>query len=66
MDHQSSALLIAERSVSVEKSRRQAAALNEIGANVQYTELPGVGHNSWDTAYGRAEVIEWMLKQRRR
>jgi predicted peptidase len=55
----------ADQSVSVEESRKMAAALKAIGANIQYTELPGVDHNAWDAAYGRADLIEWMLKQRR-
>jgi len=52
-------------SVTVEESRKMFAALKKIGANVQYTELPGVNHNAWDPAYSRADVIEWMFKQRR-
>jgi predicted peptidase len=52
--------------VSVEESRKMTAALKAIGADVQYTEFPGVGHNSWDPAYDRADLFEWMLKQRRR
>ncbi len=56
----------ADKTVTVEESRQMARALKEIGANVQYTELPGVGHNAWDMAYSRADLIEWMLKQRRR
>lgn len=55
----------ADKSISVEESRKMAAALKAIGANVQYTELPGVAHNAWDPAYARADLIEWMLKQRR-
>jgi hypothetical protein len=39
------------------------AALKSIGADVQYTELPGVEHNAWDPAYGRADVFEWLFKQ---
>lgn len=56
----------ADATVSVEESRKMAAALKAIGADVQYTELPGVGHNAWDPAYDRADLFEWMLKQRRR
>ncbi|MEO8097993.1 MAG: hypothetical protein ABI811_09855 [Acidobacteriota bacterium] len=41
------------------------AALKAIGANVQYTELPAVPHNAWDPAYDRADLIAWMLKQKR-
>ncbi len=55
----------ADKNVTVEESRKMAAALKSIGANVQYTEFPGVEHNAWDPAYARADLIEWMLKQRR-
>lgn len=56
----------ADKTVSVEESRRMAAALKTVGANVQYTEFPGVDHNAWDPAYDRADLLAWMLKQRRR
>ncbi len=55
----------ADQSVSVEESRKMAAALKVIGANVQYTEVPGVGHDVWNVTYDRAELFEWLLKQRR-
>src|SRR5262245_52720688 len=45
----------ADQNVSVDESRKIFAALKSIGADVQYTELPGVPHNAWDTAYGRAD-----------
>jgi len=54
----------ADTTVPVEESRRMATALKAIGANVQYTELPGVGHNAWDPAYDRADLLTWMLRQR--
>ena len=53
----------ADQNVSVEESRKMFAALKSIGADVQYTELPGVPHNAWDEAYGRADVFEWLFKQ---
>ena len=56
----------ADQDVPVEESRKMAAALKAIGANVQYTELPGVGHNTWDPVYNRTDLIEWMLKQKRK
>ena len=56
----------ADGSVSVDESRKMFAALKKVGADVQYTELPGVGHNAWDPAYSRGDVIEWLLRQRRR
>jgi len=55
----------ADKTVTVEESRKMAAALKAVGAKVQYTEFPGVDHNAWDPAYARADLIEWMLKQRR-
>jgi predicted peptidase len=48
----------ADQSVSVEESRKMAAALKTIGANVQYTEFPGVGHDAWIPAYERADLFE--------
>ncbi len=51
--------------IPVERSREMVAAVRAAGGNVRYTELPGVGHNAWDAAYGDAEVIRWMLAQRR-
>ena len=56
----------ADPTVSVEVSRHMHAALKAAGANVQYTELPGVGHNSWIQMYDRQDVIEWLLRQKRR
>jgi predicted peptidase len=56
----------ADQAVPVEVSRKMFAALKAIGADVQYTELHGVAHNAWDPAYGRADLFEWLLKQRRR
>jgi predicted peptidase len=55
----------ADATVSVEESRHMFSALKAIGANVQYTELPGVGYNAWGPAYDRADLVAWMLKQRR-
>jgi predicted peptidase len=56
----------ADPTVPVEQSRKMVAALKAIGANVQYVEFPGVGHDAWNPAYERADLFEWMLKQQRR
>lgn len=56
----------ADTVVSVEESRQLVAALHKLGSEVRYTELPGVGHNSWDAAYQSAEVPAWLFAQRRR
>jgi predicted peptidase len=54
-----------DNAVPVDQSRQAAAALTSAGAPVQYTELPGLGHNSWDAAYGSARFATWLLKQKR-
>ena len=46
--------------------RRMAAALKAAGAGVRYSELPGVGHDLWDTAYGMPDLAAWLFEQRRR
>jgi predicted peptidase len=56
----------ADTNVDVEQSRKMNTALKAVGAKVQYTELPGIDHNgATNTAYARADLIEWMLRQRR-
>ena len=51
--------------VPVEASRRMAAALTAAGSPVHYVELPGVGHDAWDVAFGDAAMVEWLFAQRR-
>jgi hypothetical protein len=41
-------------------------ALKQAGAEPKYTEYPGVGHNSWDQAYGTDELYAWLLKQKKK
>ncbi len=50
--------------VPVEESRKTFAALQEASGPVQYTEVPGTGHNSWDPAYGSPRFWTWFLAQR--
>jgi len=56
----------ADRVVPAEQSQRMTAALRAAGADVRYTEFPGVGHNSWDLAYARDELSTWLFRQRQR
>jgi predicted peptidase len=55
----------ADATVAVDESRKMTAALKTAGGNVQYTELPGVNHDAWTPAYARADVFEWLLRQKR-
>ena len=38
-------------------------ALKDAGGHPNYTEYPGVGHNSWDKAYATADLYDWLLQQ---
>jgi len=52
--------------VNVNGSREPAAALKAAGADVHYTELLGLNHNSWDAAYASEEFRNWLFAQQRR
>ncbi len=54
-----------DNAVPVEQSRQAAEALRTVSTVIQYTELPGIGHNSWDAAYGSAKFAAWLFAQRR-
>lgn len=51
--------------VNVNGSREPAAALKAAGADVRYSELLGLDHNSWDAAYGSDEFVRWLFAQHR-
>lgn len=53
----------ADTAVNVSGSRSMIEAIKKAGGKPKYTEYPGVGHNSWDRAYGTDELYEWLLKQ---
>ncbi|MBN9523090.1 dienelactone hydrolase family protein [bacterium] len=55
-----------DTAVKVELSRDMVAALKKAGGSPKYTEYPGVGHNSWDAAYGEKEFFPWLLAQKRK
>ncbi len=41
-------------------------AIKKAGGHPKYTELLGVGHDCWNTAYQPASgLIQWMFVQRR-
>lgn len=53
--------------VPVIRSRRMVGAIKKAGGNPRYTELPGMGHDSWTAAYtGVDGVIPWMFEQVRK
>ncbi len=52
--------------VPVAGSRDMIAALKAAGATPRYTEYPGMGHNSWTTAYATDELWAWLFAQKRK
>jgi predicted peptidase len=56
----------ADTAVNVSGSRDMIAAIKKAGGDPKYTEYPGVGHNSWDKAYGTDELYTWLLEQKKK
>ena len=55
----------ADPAVSVELSRAMIAAVKTAGGRPIYSELAGVGHDSWTPAYRDGFVLDWLFSQRR-
>lgn len=51
--------------VPVSNSRLMVNTLEAAGAQVKYSEYPGVGHNSWDNAFAEPDLLPWLFKQKR-
>lgn len=54
-----------DQAVPVTVSRDWTKNLKELGASVEYTEYPGVSHNSWENAYADAFIFDWFSKFKR-
>lgn len=55
----------ADNVVPVECSRRAYRALKDAGVDVEYFEIPGCGHVSWNAAFSRDDFMEWLFKQKK-
>jgi len=55
----------ADTAVPVARSRSMIAAVRAAGGRPVYSELPGVGHDSWTPAYRDPFVLDWLFTQRR-
>jgi predicted peptidase len=54
----------ADEIVSVENTRQMIQALRDAGGQPLYTELAGVGHNSWSQTYRNPRgVLQWLFAQ---
>jgi predicted peptidase len=49
--------------VPVTESQRMAEAMKQVGAEVHYTEYPGVGHPSWIKAYEDPRLFPWLFSK---
>jgi predicted peptidase len=56
----------ADSVVKPEASRVMVEAVKAAGGDIAYTEYPDVNHNSWDVTYGNADVIAWLLAQKKK
>jgi predicted peptidase len=56
----------ADTVVPVDQTRRMIAAIKKAGGDPKYSELKGVGHNSWTPAYSDPDgVVKWMFEQKK-
>lgn len=51
--------------VKPQRSRGMIAAVKEAGGQPKYSELAGVGHDSWNPAYASDEMMAWLFAQKR-
>ena len=47
----------------VANSRVMFQALQSVGANARYTEVPDAPHNCWDAAYSSDKLHDWLFAQ---
>lgn len=52
-----------DKTVPVIESQRMSAAMRQVGAEVRYTEYPGVGHASWDKAFDEPKLFPWLFSK---
>jgi dienelactone hydrolase len=53
----------ADKVILVDQSRNMVNAIRVSGkTELKYTEFAAVEHNSWDMAYGTADLPEWLLR----
>lgn len=53
-----------DKTVPTKFSRDYYNKLRVAGANVLYTEYPGVGHNSWDNAFAEPDFLSWLFSHK--
>jgi predicted peptidase len=56
----------ADNIVTVEGSRMAYKALKTAGADVEYIEFPGCGHDSWTSAFNYPGFMDWLFAQKKK
>lgn len=51
--------------VPIAATEQIVSELRSLGADVQFTRYPGVGHDSWTETYENPEFYDWLLSHRR-
>jgi predicted peptidase len=52
-----------DKIIPVTESQRMSEAMKKVGAEVHYTEYPGVGHASWDKAFDEPKLFPWLFSK---
>lgn len=52
--------------VPAENSRQAYRALKACGADVEYFEIVGCAHDSWNPAFNRSDFLSWLFEQKKR
>ena len=55
-----------DSTVPVENSRKAYRALKEYGANVEYFEIVGCDHASWNPAFNQPDFLSWLFAQKKK
>ena len=55
-----------DNAVKTQRSRDMSEAIKQSGGSlIEYTEYPGVSHNSWTRTYANDEVLDWLFAQKK-
>lgn len=52
--------------VNVDNSRKIVDKLKKLRISVEYSEYPGINHNSWDNAFAEPDLLPWMFSNTRK
>ena len=50
--------------VPVDYTRAMVKAIHQHDGEAKYTEYPGVGHNSWSSAFAEKDLLPWIMSKK--